>query len=171
MFLQSICCVASIRTVAQHTPPVGLLGLILVCGVLVGCGGDESAIENFTEPVPAEGAMEIADHPDTKEDSVITLTLWDDAEKGWVGVVGSIIAVYSDGSRKISLRLRLGYDNREGNFVEKTGILPEDRSVVFRYKKLTKEAWGELYEKEKWAELMEGYITEDAFWQWERKQR
>ena len=115
--------------------------------------------------------MEIADHPDTKEDSVITLTLWDDAEKGWVGVVGSIIAVYSDGSRKISLRLRLGYDNREGNFVEKTGILPEDRSVVFRYKKLTKEAWGELYEKEKWAELMEGYITEDAFWQWERKQR
>lgn len=171
MFKHYLYCVAFVRTVAQHTPLVGLLGLILVWGLLIGCGGDESAIENFTEPVPAEGATEIADHPDTKEDSVITMIPWDDAENGWAGVVGSIIAVYSDGARKISLRLRLPYYNREGNFVEKTGILPEDPSVVFRYKKLTKEAWGKLYEKEKWAELMEGYITEDEFWQWEIEQR
>ena len=81
------------------------------------------------------------------------------------------IVVYSDGARKISPRLRLPYENREGNLVEKTGILPEDRSVVFRYNKLTKEAWGNLYEKEKWTELMEGYITEDEFWQWEIEQR
>ena len=135
------------------------------------CGGDESDLETFTEPVPAEGAIEIADHPDTKaEGSVVTMIPWDDAKQGWLGVAGHIIGVYSDGARKIEIHLRLPYTNREGKVIEKTGI-PADRPVVFRYKKLTKEAWGNLYEDEKWAELMEGYITEFEFYAWEIESR
>ncbi len=135
------------------------------------CGGDESGLETFTEPVPAEGAIEIADHPDTEsESSVFTMIPWDDSEIDTVIVLGYIHGVYSDGARKIEIHLRLGYKNREGKVIDKT-VIPADRSVVFRYKKLTTEVWAKLFEDEKWAELMEGYITEDEFDDWEFEQR
>lgn len=138
---------------------------------LSSCGGDESGLETFTEPVPAEGAIEIADHPDTKaEGYVVTMIPWDDSKNGWVGVKGSIIGVYSDGARKIEIWGSFGYKNREGKVIEKTGI-PADRSVVFRYRKLTSAEWAKLYEDEKWAELMEGYMTGAEFSSWELEQR
>lgn len=134
---------------------------------LSSCGGDESGLENFIEPVPAEGATEIADHPDTKaEGSVVTMIPWDDAKNGWGIVTGRIIGVYSDGARKIEIWSILDYENREGKGVDRVVFPTAGRSVVFRYKKLTQAAWTELYDKEKWAELMEGYITEGAFLGW-----
>ena len=147
-------------------PCLNLFVLICLCIstlYFLGCGGDESGLETFTEPVPAEGATEIADHPDTKaETDVFTLIPWDDSKNGSVLVKGHILGVYSDGARKIELGLGKYY-NEEGE--EKVISIPADRSVVFRYK-MTTEAWAELYDKEKWAEVMEGYITEDQWWDW-----
>ena len=130
---------------------------------LSSCGGDESGLETFTEPVPAEGATEIADHPDTKADTdVFTLIPWDDSKNGTVFVNGHILGVYSDGARKIELYVGRYYNEEdEGKVIS----IPADRSVVFRYK-MTTEAWTELYDKEKWTELMEGYITEDQWGDW-----
>lgn len=171
MLKQSFSRVAFPRGVAVHIPVV-LLGLLLIYGTLSGCGGDESGLETFTEPVPAEGATEIADHPDTKaETDVVTMIPWDDAKQGWVGVKGSIIGVYSDGARKIEIWSSFGYTNREGTVIEGKFIHPGTPSVVFRYKKLTKAAWAKLHEDEKWAEVMEGYIAFDEFWSWNIEQR
>ena len=86
---------------------------------------------------------EIADHPDTKEESrFYTIIPWADAKIGWVRASGPIIAVYSDGARKISIWGRTSYVNRNNNSVSYVvGIPPEDRAVVFRYNKLTKGEW------------------------------
>lgn len=112
---------------------------------------------------------EIADHPDTEKDDewFVTLIPWNDAKLGWVRVSGPISAVYSDGTRKISIGYRDDYVNRNDKRVEeKRGIPPAERAVVFRYKKLTKGEWTVLWVDEKWTELMEGYITYEEYVEW-----
>ena len=130
---------------------------------------DEDRSE-MTVDVDRIGGTEIADHPDTEEKQPFyTFIPWGDSKTGVRIAGGYIKGVYSDGTRKISIRFRSGYQARDGKWADREDLfnIPKaDRPVVFRSKKLTKGEWTVLVLDEKWEELMEGYITKEAYNDW-----
>lgn len=113
---------------------------------------------------------EIADHPDTKETKLFyTYMPWGDSEIDVRPVGGYITGVYSDGTRKISIRFRFKYRTRDGKWRDMEDLFDipiANRPVVFRSKKLTRGEWTVLMIDGTWEEVMEAYISSEDYLAW-----